>query len=155
MSRALAGQFLVVILVVPILAMFGPRELARLRAQGHRRNSVGKYFYSAKIYGAFKKYLAGSDRENTIRHLVQMMSIRETQEESCEQMDAQLSSFVAQQLQLGERLQLLELVLDQDTRGSWVATKQTTARCTVCTSCLSCIYPAPLSLCYLFLYLKV
>ena len=131
MSRALAGQFLVVILVLPILAMFGPRELARLRAQGHRRNSVGKYFYSAKIFGAFKKYLAGSDRENTIRHLVQMMSIRETQEESCEQMDAQLSSFVAQQLQLGERLQLLELVLDQDTRGSWVATKQTTARCTL------------------------
>ena len=67
------------------------------------------------------------------------MSIRETQEESCEQMDAQLSSFVAQQLQLGERLQLLELVLDQDTRGSWVATKQTTARCTVCNSCISCI----------------
>ena len=41
-SRALAGQYLVVILVLPILAMFGPRELARLRAQGHRRNSVGK-----------------------------------------------------------------------------------------------------------------
>ena len=76
--------------------------------------------------------MAGSDRENTIRHLVQMMSIRETQEESCdscEQMDAQLRNFVEQQLQLGERLQLLELVLDQDTRGSWVATKQTTARC--------------------------
>ena len=66
---------------------------------------------------------------------MQMMSIRETQEESCdscdscEQMDAQLRSFVEQLLQLGERLQLLELVLDQDTRGSWVATKQTTARC--------------------------
>ena len=44
-------------------------------------------------------------------------------------MDAQLRSFVEQQLQLGERLQLLELVLDQDTRGTWVATKQTTARC--------------------------
>ena len=43
MSRALAGQYLVVILVLPILAMFGPRELARLRAQGHRRNSVGRY----------------------------------------------------------------------------------------------------------------
>ena len=72
------------------------------------------------------------------------MSIRETQEESCdsfEQMDAQLRSFVEQQLQLGERLQLLELVLDQDTRGSWVATKQTTARCTVYTSYISCIYP--------------
>ena len=41
-SRALAGQYLVVILVLPILAMFGPRELARLRAQGHRRNSVGR-----------------------------------------------------------------------------------------------------------------
>ena len=90
--------------------------------------------------------MAGSDRENTIRHLVQMMSIRETQEESCEQMDAQLSSFVAQQLQLGERLQLLELVLDQDTRGSWVATKQTTARCTVYTSCMSCIYPPATSM---------
>ena len=66
-----------------------------------------------------------------------MMSIRETQEESCEQMDAQLSSFVAQQLQLGERLQLLELVLDQDTRGSWVATKQTTARCAQATNLAS------------------
>ena len=132
MSRALAGQYLVVILVLPILAMFGPRELARLRAQGHRRNSVGKNKSNSKIVDAFKKYLPGSDRENTIRHLVQMMSIRETQEESCdscEQMDAQLRSFVAQLLQLGERLQLLELVLDQDTRGSWVATKQTTARC--------------------------
>ena len=74
------------------------------------------------------------------------MSIRETQEESCEQMDAQLSSFVAQQLQLGERLQLLELVLDQDTRGSWVATKQTTARCTGYTSCMSCIYPPATSM---------
>ena len=81
--------------------------------------------------------MAGSDRENTIRHLVQMMSIRETQEESCEQMDAQLSSFVAQQLQLGERLQLLELVLDQDTRGSWLATKQTTARCALATYLVS------------------
>ena len=132
MSRALAGQYLVVILVLPILAMFGPRELARLRAQGHRRHSVGKNKSNSKIVDAFKKYLPGSDRENTIRHLVQMMSIRETQEESCdscEQMDAQLRNFVEQQLQLGERLQLLELVLDQDTRGTWVATKQTTARC--------------------------
>ena len=84
--------------------------------------------------------MPGSDRENTIRHLVQMMSIRETQEESCdscEQMDAQLRSFVEQQLQLGERLQLLELVLDQDTRGTWVATKQTTARCAIATYLVS------------------
>ena len=95
--------------------------------------------------------MAGSDRENTIRHLVQMMSIRETQEESCEQMDAQLSSFVAQQLQLGERLQLLELVLDQDTRGSWVATKQTTARCTLA----ACLVSSLLSAISIYLYLSI
>ena len=79
---------------------------------------------------------------------MQMMSIRETQEESCdscEQMDAQLRSFVAQQLQLGERLQLLELVLDQDTRGSWVATKQTTARCALTSNIIQFNY--------LFMYL--
>ena len=118
-DRALAGQFIIVSLVIPILAMFGPQEFVK----STRRRS------------------ATFDRENTIRHLIQMMSIVEHESESSDDDDVDLSSelfledsslrnYVCEVLMMGEELNILDIIR-QDTRprsGSWMRTKQTTGK---------------------------
>ena len=108
-ARALAGQFLVVAVVIPILAMFGPQEFDKIQSMSTRRKS------------------ASFDRENTIRHLIQMMAILETDSEYSDDgvdddddandldtkrffQDPNLSSFVTQLLQIADDLKILETI---------------------------------------------
>ena len=124
-ERSLAGQFLIVAVAIPIIAMFGPQEFLK----STRRRSAASF-----------------GRENTIRHLIQMMSIVELESEAgiaecCEDGLAEnstelflgnenLRSYVTQLLMIGQDLNILEAIR-QDLRprsGSWVRTKQTTAK---------------------------
>lgn len=120
-TRALTGQFLVVFLVIPILAIFGPQEFNKIQPD--------------------KRKLASSERGNTIRHLIQMMSITERDNENIEEdedtgspnlllRDKKLTGFVTNLLAIAENLKILQSLPGRSSRrsGSWVMTRQTTGR---------------------------
>ena len=119
--RALAGQFLVLLLVIPILAIFGPQELNKIQS--------------------VKRKSANFERGNTVRHLVQMMSITERDNETNEEdedsvspnlllRDEKLTKFVTDLLTAARNLKILESLPSEGRRrsGSWAMTKQTTGR---------------------------
>ena len=122
--RALAGQFLVVFLVIPILAIFGPQEINNKQTE--------------------KRKSASFERGNTVRHLVQMMSITEGDNETNEEQDDEenvspnlllrdkkLTEFVTELLITARNLKILESLPSCEGRrrpGSWARTKQTTGR---------------------------
>jgi len=126
-SRAMAGQFLVVSLVVPIVALFGPEEFSKTRETRRRSSS--------------------SDRQNTVRHLIQMMAITEEMEDSSEDeseaekenlhpelemfiRDENMSKYTKDLLLTAEDLNILDLIRPESRprSSSWDKTKQTTAR---------------------------
>ena len=115
-SRAMAGQFLAVALVTPIVALFGPQELMRET----RRRSLS------------------SDRQNTVRYLIQMMSISEEMDDSSDEdgetdkeryppeievffKDGNLSNYIQNILLIGDGLNILDVVRPQirPSSGSW------------------------------------
>merc|ERR1712173_29163 len=113
--RALAGQFLVLVLLIPILSIFGPQD--------------------------FNKTQADKRRGNSMRHLMQMMSITETDNETNEEdedsispnlllRDKKLTKFVKNLLAAAKNLKILECLPSESMRvsGSWVRTKQRTGR---------------------------
>ena len=113
-SRAMAGQFLAVALVIPIVALFGPQEFLKLR----RRSS-------------------SSDRQNTVRHLIQMMSISEEMDDSSDEDTDDDKETIPSEYELFLRDEnlttcikdLLQIEEDQRPRsGNWDKTKQTTAQ---------------------------
>ena len=59
--RALAGEFLYVVLVIPIVAMYGPLDIEE-KMEGTRRYT--------------RRRKSSADRTNTVRHLIQMMAIK-------------------------------------------------------------------------------
>eukprot|EP00092_Neocalanus_flemingeri_P094678 GFUD01120401.1.p1 GENE.GFUD01120401.1~~GFUD01120401.1.p1 ORF type:complete len:464 (-),score=144.12 GFUD01120401.1:120-1511(-) len=125
--RAMAGQFLVVCLVVPIVALFGPQEFLKTRDTRRRSSS--------------------SDRQNTVRHLIQMMAITEEMDDSSED-DSEndkenippewetiignenLSKYTKDLLLTAADLEILDLIRPENRlrSGSWDKTKQTTAK---------------------------
>ena len=126
-SRAMAGQFLVVCLVVPIVALFGPQEFSKIRDAKRRSSS--------------------SDRQNTVRHLIQMMSISEEMDASSEDdsevdkenfppelemliEDENLSNYTKDLLLTAADLEILDFIRPEyrPRSGSWDKTKQTTAK---------------------------
>ena len=126
-SRALAGQFLAVTLVTPIVALFGPQEFLRMRKTRRRSSS--------------------SDRQNTVRHLIQMMAITEEMDDSSDEdadkdneslspeielflKDENLINYTKDLLLLGNSLCILDQIQPElrPRSGSWEKTKQTTAR---------------------------
>ena len=124
--RALAGQFLVVFLVIPILAIFGPQEFNKKQSE--------------------KRKSASFERGNSVRHLVQMMSITERDNETNEEeeeeeedsvspnlllRDKKLTEFVTDLLTTARNLKILESLPSTEGRrrsGRWAMTKQTTGR---------------------------
>ena len=126
-SRAMAGQFLVVALVVPIVTLFGPQEFLKMR--GTRRRS------------------SSSDRQNTVRHLIQMMSITEEISDSSDEdgdedkenlpteldlliKDENLRYYIKELLLTAEDLDILDTIQPESRprAGSWDKTRQTTAK---------------------------
>ena len=96
-----------VFLGVPILSMFGPLGGGKVK----------------------------SDRGNTIRHLIQMMSILEEEEEHSVSpnlltRDVQLSNFVRDLLVIERNLKILDTIPEgcPSRPGSWRLTRQTTAK---------------------------
>ena len=120
--RALAGQFLVVFLVIPILTIFGTEEFNKIHSD--------------------KRKSASSERGNTIRHLIQMMSITERDNETNEEeeedivspnlllRDKKLTEFVRNLLATAENLKILESLPVSSRRksGRWAMTRRTTGR---------------------------
>jgi len=118
-SRALAGEFLVAVVLIPILAMFCPQEL-----QEKRRSSWS------------------GDRDNTVRHLVQMMAITETEDEDGDLGDKfetiqekffnhpSLYQYVKDLLMIGSSLNVLDTIRTESRprSSSWVKTKHTTGK---------------------------
>lgn len=126
-ERALAGQFLVVTLVIPIIALFGPLEYKNRRDSRRRSSS--------------------SDRQNTVRHLVQMMSITEEMNDSSEEdadedkenlpsqlrlflKDDHLKNYARDLLLTAEDLHILDFIRPEPRHraSSWDKTKRTTAK---------------------------
>jgi len=69
--RALAGQFLCVALVIPIVAICGPQDQPQDLPTNSKKH--------------FRRRSSSTDRTNTVRHLIQMMSIRERLDSSSEE----------------------------------------------------------------------
>ena len=96
-----------VFLVVPILAMFGPGQVSKVK----------------------------SERGNTVRHLIQMMAISEEEEEETDSpnllmRDVQLSDFVRNLLSIEKNLKILDTITSHcpSRAGSWRLTRETTAK---------------------------
>ena len=109
-TRALAGQFLVVFLVLPILAIFGPQDFNKIQPDKRKSSS--------------------SERGNTIRHLIQMMSITERENENNEEdedsvspnlllRDKKLTGFVTNLLATAENLKILESLPGKVVHSHW------------------------------------
>ena len=111
----MAGQFLVVFLCIPILTMFGPQELHKIKSA--KRRSVS------------------NDRGHTVSHLIQMMSIMEDEDEDTVSAnllvsDRQLGHLVKNLMVVEGNLNILDTIpVSGVTRpGSWKLSRQTTAR---------------------------
>ena len=108
----MAGQFLVVFLCIPILTMFGPQELHKIKSA--KRRSVS------------------NDSGNTVRHLIQMMSIMEEEGEDTVPAnllvsDRQLGHLVKNLMVVEGTLNILDTIpVSGVTRpGSWKLSRQT------------------------------
>jgi len=69
--RALAGQFLCVALVIPIVAICGPQDQSEEFPTNSKKS--------------IRRRSSSTDRTNTVRHLIQMMSIKERLDSSSEE----------------------------------------------------------------------
>ena len=112
----MAGQFLVVFLCIPILTMFGPQELHKIKSA--KRRSVS------------------NDRGHTVSHLIQMMSIMEEEGEDTVPAnllvsDRQLGHLVKNLMVAERNLNILDTIpVSGVTRPgqAWKLSRQTTAR---------------------------